>query len=72
VITGPAIDSFLMVIYREGSVLMRRKCESQWQEKVVQPGDISILGAGMPSSWEWAEPIEVSHLYLSYDLLGET
>jgi AraC family transcriptional regulator len=72
VVSGPPIDSFLMVIYRRGTVLMRRKCESDWQEKIVQPGDISILGAGQSSSWEWAEPIEVSHFYLSYDLLAET
>ena len=72
VVSGPAIDSFLMVIYRQGSVLMRRKCESDWQERIVQPGDISVLGAGQPSAWEWDLPIEVSHLYLSYDLLAET
>jgi hypothetical protein len=72
VVSGPAIDSFLMVIYRQGSVLMRRKCESEWQEKIVRPGDISVLGAGRPSAWEWDLPIEVSHLYLSYDLLAET
>ena len=71
VVSGPAIDSFLMVIYRQGSVLMRRKCESDWQERIVQPGDISVLGAGQPSAWEWDLPIEVSHLYLSYDLLAE-
>jgi AraC family transcriptional regulator len=72
VVSGPAIDSFLMVIYRQGSVLMRRKCESDWQERIVRPGDISVLGAGHPSAWEWDLPIEVSHLYLSYDLLVET
>lgn len=71
-VTAPGIDSLLMVIYRRGTVLMRRKCESAWQERTVRPGDISVLGAGLPSAWEWAEPIEVSHIYLSYDLLTET
>ena len=72
VVSGPGINSLLMVIYRQGTVLMRRRCEAAWQEKVVQPGDISVLGAGMPSDWEWDQPIEVSHVYLSYDLLAET
>ena len=49
VVSGPGINSLLMVIYRQGTVLMRRRCEAAWQEKVVQPGDISVLGAGMPS-----------------------
>jgi AraC family transcriptional regulator len=72
VVSGPGINSLLMVIYRQGTVLMRRRCEAAWQEKVVQPGDISVLGAGMPSDWEWDQPIEVSHVYLSHDLLAET
>jgi len=71
-VSGPGIDSLLLVIYRQGTVLMRRRCEAAWQQKMVQPGDISVLGAGMPSDWEWDLPIEVSHVYLSYDLLTET
>jgi len=71
-VSGPGIDSLLLVIYRQGTVLMRRRCEAAWQQKLVRPGDISVLGAGMPSDWEWSQPIEVSHVYLSYDLLAET
>lgn len=71
-VSGPGIDSLLLVIYRQGTVMMRRRCEDAWQERMVQPGDLSVLGAGMSSDWTWDQPIEVSHVYLSYDLLAET
>lgn len=71
-VSGPGIDSLLLVIYRRGSVLMRRDCGAAWQEKMVRPGDISMLGAGIASDWEWDQPIEVSHVYLSYDLVADT
>lgn len=72
VVSAPGIDSLALVIYRRGSVLMRRDCGSAWQEKMVRPGDISMLGAGLASDWEWDQPIEVSHVYLSYDLVADT
>jgi len=71
-VSSPGIDSLALVIYRQGSVLMRRDCGSAWQERMVRPGDISVLGAGIASDWEWDQPIEVSHLYLSYDLVADT
>ena len=71
-VSVPGINSLALVIYREGSTLMRRRCETSWQERPTEPGVISILGAGCPSDWEWARPIGVSHIYLSYDLMAET
>ncbi|WP_439394638.1 helix-turn-helix domain-containing protein [Bradyrhizobium sp. PMVTL-01] len=71
-VEGPAIDSLLIVIYRHGQSRMRRRCEAGWQGALVRPRTISILGAGTPSRWEWDQPIEVSHLYLSSGLLSET
>lgn len=70
-VCAPGINSVLLVIYRKGSTLMRRRCEASWQERPTGPGAISILGAACPSDWEWAQPITVSHLYLSYDLMAE-
>jgi AraC family transcriptional regulator len=72
IVSAPGIDSLLMVIYRQGTSVMRRKCESTWQETFIAPGAISVLGARLASSWEWDQPIEVSHIYLSHDLLEET
>src|SRR5271167_774565 len=61
----PGVDTLLMVVYREGRTTMRRRVEGGWQERVIEPGAISILGPGRPSEWEWGESIGVSHLYLS-------
>jgi AraC family transcriptional regulator len=72
VVAAPGINSLLMVVYRGGHTLMRRRCDGAWQECFIQPGAISLLGAGLPSAWEWDQPIAVSHIYLSYDLLAET
>jgi AraC family transcriptional regulator len=71
-VDGPGIDSLLIVIYRNGQSRMRRQCEAEWQEAVVRPGAISILGAGIPSRWEWDQSMEVSHIYLSGGILSET
>jgi hypothetical protein len=45
-VSVPGINSLALVIYREGSTLMRRRCETSWQERPTEPGVISILGAG--------------------------
>ncbi|TFV68860.1 AraC family transcriptional regulator [Bradyrhizobium frederickii] len=71
-VEGPAIDSLLIVVYRHGQSRMRRLCEDGWKDALVRPRMISILGTGTPSRWEWDQPIEVSHLYLSSELLSET
>ncbi len=71
-VAAPGIDSLLMVVYRKGRSRMRRRCDAPWRETVVEPGAISILGARVPSFWEWDKPIEVSHIYLSDGLLAET
>jgi AraC family transcriptional regulator len=72
VVDGPAVDSLLVVVYRNGQSRMRRQCEAAWQETLVRPGAISILGSGVPSRWEWDQSIEVSHLYLSRGILADT
>lgn len=71
-VTAPGIDSILMVVYRQGETLMRRRAESGWCNADVGPGTISLLAARQSSDWEWAHPISVSHLYLSPDLLADT
>jgi AraC family transcriptional regulator len=71
-VCAPGLNSLLLVIYREGRTLMRRRCDAPWQERRTEPGVISILAAGCPSDWEWDQPIGVSHIYLSYDLMTET
>jgi AraC family transcriptional regulator len=69
-VNAPGIGALLMVVYREGCTTMRRRVESGWQERVIEPGAISILGQGRPSEWEWR--IGVSHLYLSPEFMADT
>jgi AraC family transcriptional regulator len=68
----PGVDTLLMVVYREGRTTMRRRVEGGWQERIIEPGAISILGPGRPSEWEWGESIGVSHLYLSREFMADT
>ena len=68
----PGVDTLLMVDYREGRTTMRRRVEGGWQERVIEPVAISILGPGRPSEWEWGESIGVPHLYLSREFMADT
>jgi AraC family transcriptional regulator len=71
-VNAPGIDALLMVVYREGRTTMRRRVEGGWQERVIEPGAISILGQARPSEWEWGESIGVSHLYLLREFMADT
>lgn len=71
-ITAPGIDSLQIVIYRQGSTRMRRYCGEGWKEQPVGPGVMSIMGAGRASDWQWLDPLRVSHLYLSRELMADT
>ncbi len=70
-VAAPGIDGVLMVVYRSGQTRMRRKVEAKWHEAYVAPGAISLLGVDRPSDWEWDSNIEVSHFYLSKDLMSK-
>jgi AraC family transcriptional regulator len=60
----PGIDSVLLVVYREGHTRTRRTVGGPWRERRVRAGNISVLGVGQASAWEWERNIRVSHLYL--------
>lgn len=69
---APGIDSLLIVLYRRGRTLMRRRAEAGWRDARIRPGMMSLLAAGQSSDWEWDKPISVSHLYLSQSLMADT
>lgn len=71
-VNAPGVDTLLMVVYREGRTTMRRRVEGPWQECVIEPGTISILGPGKSSEREWGEGIGVFHLYLSRQFMADT
>ncbi len=71
-VVAPGIEGVQIVTYRRGSTLMRRRCGEGWKEERVGPGIMSLMGAGQASDWEWPALIDVSHLYLSSELMADT
>ncbi len=49
---------------------MERRCEGAWTKTHCAPGDVSLLTRSQPSHWRWTEEIDVSHVYLSENLLA--
>ena len=71
-VVAPGIEGVQIVIYTHGSTLMKRRCGEGWKEERVRPGIMSLMGAGQASDWEWPGKIDVSHLYLSNELMADT
>jgi len=72
-ISVPGLDSLLIIVYSgEGATRIRRRSTEGWKEEHVPSGDMSILAPGRAADWEWQDPINVSHLYLSGKLMSDT
>lgn len=65
----PPMDSFLIVRYRWGKTPMDRQFDGHWTRTKCNPGNFSLLSRAMESHWHWKADVEVSHLYLSDDLM---
>lgn len=66
----PPLADFILVAYQRGATRMERRFEGRWTRTECRPGDISLLTRSQPSHWHWTEPIDVTHVYLSADLLS--
>ena len=67
----PPIDHFLIVRYHKGLTPMYRSLEdARGTQTTCIPDDISLLTNSQPSYWNWTENIDVSHTYLSNDLMA--
>jgi AraC family transcriptional regulator len=66
----PAIDHFMIVRYSVGQTRMERCFDGRWTRTACTPGDASLLTQSQPSHWHWTEDIDVSHIYLSNELLS--
>ena len=49
---------------------MERRYEGAWTKTHCAPGDVSLLTKSQRSHWHWTEEIDVSHVYLSENLLS--
>jgi len=49
---------------------MDRRVDGPWSRELLVPGNVSLLTRVEPSYWHWTADIEVTHLYLSQDVLA--
>ena len=69
-VSVPAIDHFMIVRYLVGQTRMERRFDGRWTRTACRPGDLSLLTRSQQSHWHWTEDIDVSHIYLSGDLMS--
>jgi len=68
----PPMRDYMIVAYDGQPTSMRRSSGGPWQSATVGKGKISLLTRAEQSTWSWAEPIIVRHIYLSHDGLEQT
>lgn len=66
----PALTDFMLVSYRNGSTRVDRRFEGRWTEAQCHPGDFSLLTRSQPSHWRWTSPVDVTHVYVSSELVA--
>jgi AraC family transcriptional regulator len=66
----PPVRDFTIVSYCRGTTFMERRFEGTWTKTHCGPGDVSLLTRSQRSHWHWTEEIDVSHVYLSENLLS--
>ncbi len=66
----PPVRDFTIVSYSRGATFMERQCEGAWTKTHCAPGDVSLLTRSQLSHWRWTREIDVSHVYLSENLVS--
>ena len=66
----PALSDFMIVAYERGSTQVDRRFTGRWRQADCHPGDVSLLTRSQPSHWRWTAPVDVTHIYLSADLVA--
>jgi AraC family transcriptional regulator len=65
----PPMSCFMIVCYREGGTPMDRRIDGRWTRTTCEPGHFSLLSRSADSHWHWTQDIEVSHVYLTQQLM---
>ena len=68
----PPMRDYMIVAYDGAPTTMSRSAGGAWQSAAVGTGKISLLTRAEQSTWSWAEPIKVRHVYLSQEGLDQT
>lgn len=67
----PAMHDFMLVSYKTGVTPMQRRFDGRWQRETLGPGATSLLTRAQHAYWNWHEPIDVTHVYLSSTLVAD-
>jgi AraC family transcriptional regulator len=67
----PPMRDFMLVAYGCGPTSMDRKVDGPWLHEFMVPGNVSLLTRAEESHWHWTSDIEVTHLYLTHDMLAK-
>jgi AraC family transcriptional regulator len=66
----PPVRDFTIISYRRGATFMERRYEGAWTKTHCAPGDVSLLTRSQRSHWHWTDEIDVSHVYLTENLMS--
>ncbi len=67
----PAMNDYLLVNYRRGSSSMQRCFDGYWSKDTLSPGYVSLLTRNQEVQWYWKDPLTVTHLYLSNEIVTQ-
>lgn len=67
----PAMRDYLLVGYRQGAMPMQRRFDGRWRHEHLSAGAVSLLTRAQRAYWNWSEPIDVTHIYLSGALVAQ-
>ncbi|MBK4215878.1 helix-turn-helix transcriptional regulator [Paracoccus caeni] len=67
----PAMRDFMLVSYKTGMTAMQRRFDGRWKRETLVPGATSLLTRAQRAYWNWHDPIDVTHIYLSGTLVAE-
>lgn len=65
----PPMACFMIVHYSRGETPMDRQFDGRWTRTTCDPGHFSLLSRAVDSHWHWTEDVEVSHVYLTDELM---
>lgn len=68
----PPSENYLIVVYRDGRTAMNRRVTGAWKQDHVGRGVTTLLTRAEASNWRWSHDIEVSHFYISPNLMAKT
>lgn len=67
----PPINHYMIVKYTNAHTPMQRCFDGKWTKKTCSSGDISLLTTLSDSHWHWTQEIDVSHVYISNELMSK-